>query len=41
MNEAEIIDDFPELTALEIHAALAFAADREKHAVSRSDASMK
>jgi uncharacterized protein (DUF433 family) len=34
MSEAEIIDDFPELTATDIHAALAFAADREKHAVS-------
>jgi uncharacterized protein (DUF433 family) len=34
MSEAAIIDDFPELTAADIHAALAFAADREKHAVS-------
>lgn len=34
MSEAEIIDDFPELTVADIHAALAFAADRERHTVS-------
>lgn len=34
MSEAEIIEDFPELTAADIHAALAFAADRERHTVS-------
>jgi uncharacterized protein (DUF433 family) len=34
MSEAEIIDDFPELTTADIHAALAFAADRERHTVS-------
>lgn len=32
MSESEIIDDFPELTRSDIHAALAFAADREKRA---------
>lgn len=30
MTEAEILRDFPELTADDIHACLAFAADREK-----------
>ncbi len=34
MSDAEIIEDFPELTANDIHAALAFAADRERHTVS-------
>jgi uncharacterized protein (DUF433 family) len=34
MSEPEIIDDFPELTVGDIHAALAFAADRERHVVS-------
>ena len=34
MTEAEIIDDFPELTHSDIHAALAFAAKREKRAKS-------
>jgi uncharacterized protein (DUF433 family) len=34
MTEAEIIDDFPELTPADIHAALAFAANREKRAKS-------
>ncbi len=34
MSEAEIIDDFPELTKADMHAALAFAADRERHTVS-------
>lgn len=31
MSEAEIIDDFPELTSEDIRACLAFAADRERH----------
>ena len=30
MTEDEIIHDFPELTKEDIHACLAFAADREK-----------
>lgn len=30
MTEEEIINDFPELTKEDIHACLAFAADREK-----------
>lgn len=30
MTEDEIIHDFPELTKQDIHACLAFAADREK-----------
>jgi uncharacterized protein (DUF433 family) len=30
MTEAEILQDFPELTPDDIHACLAFAADREK-----------
>jgi len=30
MTEGEIINDFPELTLEDIHACLAFAADREK-----------
>ncbi len=30
MSEAEILEDFPELTAEEIRACLAFAADRER-----------
>jgi uncharacterized protein (DUF433 family) len=34
MSEGEIIDDFPELTREDIRAALAFAADRERHTVS-------
>jgi uncharacterized protein (DUF433 family) len=34
MSEAEIIDYFPELTVTDIHAALAFATDREKHTAS-------
>ncbi len=34
MSEAEIVDDFPELTHSDIHAALAFAASREKRAKS-------
>jgi uncharacterized protein (DUF433 family) len=31
MTPAEIIEDFPELTPEDIHAALAYAADRERH----------
>jgi uncharacterized protein (DUF433 family) len=31
MTEAEIIDDFPELTSDDIRACLAFAADRERY----------
>ncbi len=34
MTEEGIIDDFPELTRSDIHAALAFAANREKRAKS-------
>ncbi len=30
MTEEEILNDFPELTREDIHACLAFAADREK-----------
>jgi uncharacterized protein (DUF433 family) len=33
MTNADILNDFPELTAEDIHAALAFAADREHHIV--------
>jgi uncharacterized protein (DUF433 family) len=36
MSEPEIIDDFPELTRTDIHAGLAFAADRERRDVSLS-----
>jgi len=36
MSPAEIIADFPDLTAEDIHAALAFAADRDHHLVSAS-----
>jgi uncharacterized protein (DUF433 family) len=31
MNEAEVVEDFPELTIEDIRACLAFAADRERH----------
>ena len=31
MSEAEVISDFPELTAEDIRACLAYAADRERH----------
>ncbi|MDZ7662975.1 DUF433 domain-containing protein [Thiohalophilus sp.] len=31
MTEAEILGDFPELTAEDIKACLEFAADRERH----------
>jgi uncharacterized protein (DUF433 family) len=30
MTEAEILEDFPDLTAEDIRACLAFAADRER-----------
>jgi uncharacterized protein (DUF433 family) len=30
MSEAEILEDFPDLTEIDIRAALAFAADRER-----------
>ena len=30
MSEAEILEDFPDLTSEDIRAALAFAADRER-----------
>jgi uncharacterized protein (DUF433 family) len=33
MSQAEIIDDFPELTAADIRACLEFAADRERRLV--------
>jgi len=36
MTQAEILSDFPELTAEDIHACLAFAADRERRLTSRS-----
>lgn len=32
MTIDEIISDYPELTTQDVHACLAFAADREKHA---------
>jgi uncharacterized protein (DUF433 family) len=31
MNEAEILQDFPELTSEDVRACFAFAADRERH----------
>lgn len=36
MTEAEILEDFPDLTADDIRACLAFAADRERRLVSIS-----
>jgi uncharacterized protein (DUF433 family) len=33
MSHAEIVADFPELSPEDIHAALAFAADRDHHLV--------
>jgi uncharacterized protein (DUF433 family) len=33
MSQAEIIDDFPELTAADIRACLEFVADRERRLV--------
>ena len=35
MNEQEILKDFPELTTEDIHACLAFAAEREKRLMVR------
>jgi uncharacterized protein (DUF433 family) len=34
MSEAEIVADFPDLTAVDIRACLAFAADRERRLLS-------
>jgi len=34
MTEAEILRDFPDLTAVDIRACLAFAADRERRLMS-------
>lgn len=34
MSEAEILVDFPQLTAEDIHACLAYAADRERRMAS-------
>lgn len=34
MTESEILADFPDLTSEDIHAALAFAADRERRFLS-------
>ena len=34
MTEAEILEDFPDLTAEDIRACLAFAADRERRLLS-------
>jgi uncharacterized protein (DUF433 family) len=31
MTEANILDEFPELTSEDVRACLAFAADRERH----------
>jgi len=36
MSEEEILADFPELTATDIRACLAFAADRERRMINRS-----
>jgi len=36
MSEEEILADFPELTATDIRACLAFAADRERRMITRS-----
>lgn len=35
MSEAEILEDFPELTGEDIRACLAFAADRERRILAR------
>lgn len=35
MSEAEILEDFPELTSEDIRACLAFAADRERRILAR------
>lgn len=37
MTEAQIVQDFPELTVEDIRACLAFAADRERRFVSTPD----
>jgi uncharacterized protein (DUF433 family) len=34
MTMAEVLDDFPDLTAEDIQACLAFAADRERRLIS-------
>lgn len=36
MTHTEIIEDFPDLTQEDIHAALSFAADRDHHMVAAS-----
>jgi uncharacterized protein (DUF433 family) len=36
MTNQEILTDYPELTVEDIHAALAFAADREHHLIAAS-----
>jgi len=36
MSQEEVLDDFPELTAKDIHACLSFAADRERKLISSS-----
>jgi uncharacterized protein (DUF433 family) len=36
MTEAEIVHDFPDLTSDDIHACLAFAADRERRLAASS-----
>lgn len=36
MSTAEILADFPDLTVEDVHAALAFAADRDHHLVAAS-----
>ena len=33
MKQEEILEDFPELTAVDINACLTFAAERERHLV--------
>ncbi|MBL9156856.1 MAG: DUF433 domain-containing protein [Verrucomicrobiales bacterium] len=35
MSEAEILEDFPELTGEDIRACIAFAADRERRILAR------
>ncbi len=37
MTEQQILDDFPDLTAQDIRACLAFAADRERRIVCRPE----
>ncbi len=36
MSNAEILADFPDLTVEDVHAALAFVADRDHHLVAAS-----